>query len=123
MNRLVLAIGMLAVMVGPASAQRFYRAASEPPIVAGEVSSNGTVILGTGFTAQRMSNGKYRIAFPKGPGDCRVVSVTDVGNTSDPPTGEVHEPGPCSRVFYVRFFLPGNGIPLDQTFQFVAIGT
>jgi hypothetical protein len=35
------------------------RAAFNPPIVAGEVNPDGKVLLGTGFTVRRVSEGKY----------------------------------------------------------------
>jgi hypothetical protein len=125
MNRLVTLLALAVVFGGPASAQTFYRVGSvqNPPIVAGEINSDGKVLLGTGFTVRHIAFGKYRIAFPKGSSDCPVMSVTVVGTTSSPPTGEVHQPSVCSRVFYVRFFFPGGEAPFDQTFQFVAVGT
>ncbi|MGA8662547.1 MAG: hypothetical protein WA304_10175 [Candidatus Cybelea sp.] len=124
MNRLVTLLALAIALGGPASAQTFYRVAPVPtlPIVAGEINFDGRVLLGSGFTAQRISTGKYKIAFLKGQSDCPVFSITVVSNTPNPPTAEVHAPGLCSRVHYVHFFLPGNLTPLDQTFEFVAVG-
>jgi hypothetical protein len=125
MNRVVVLLALAIALGGPASAQAFYRVApavQNLPMVAGEVNFDGSVLLGSGFTAQRISTGKYKIAFLKGQSNCPVFSITVVSNVSNPPTGEVHAPRLCSRVHYVRFFLPGNGTPLDETFEFVAVG-
>jgi hypothetical protein len=130
MNRFALAILTLAIALGgPASAQTFYRVAPDfqnPHVVGGEVSADGKIILGTGFTARRIAAGEYRVVFVNGlfPDGCPVMTVTDASDTESPATPEVyHQYSACSLVFYVIFFIPGSYGAFDQSFQFVAVGT
>jgi hypothetical protein len=120
MNRLVTLLALAIALGSPASAQTFYPTSSGQVVAAGEVNFDGTVLVGTGFTARRISTGKYRIVFHNGL-SCPLMSVTDVGRTSNPPTPEVFKTSACSPVYFVHFFLAGYASPLDQTFQFVAV--
>ncbi len=121
MNRVVALIALAVALGGPASAQTSHQIASDS-IIAGQVNFDGSVNAGTDFKVRRSSTGKYRIDFPKSI-FCPILTVTGFGKTSNPPVAEVHQPWHCSQIFYVRFFLPASGNPLDQTFNFVAVWT
>jgi hypothetical protein len=127
MNRLVLAIAMLAIMVGPASAQNFNRVAPDSQnarTVGGEVKFDGTVVLGTGFTAHRIATGRYRIVFQQYlfVNNCPILTVTPVAVGGFPAIAEVLQRSTCDRAFHVRFWNASNEQAQDSTFQFVAVG-
>jgi|ERR1700722_20002824 len=125
MNRLALAIMMLAIMVRPVSAQTSYRVAPDfriPRVIGGEVNSDGTVALGKGFTTSLVAPGEYEVAFQRRLfTGCPVMTVTPVGSQDNVATGEIKQSS-CSNVFYIYFYLPGGTLLVDNTFQFVAVG-
>jgi hypothetical protein len=129
MNRSFVAVAALVIALGgPASAQTFYRVApnfQNPRVVGGEVSADGSVLLGQGFAVRLATYGEYKITFNRGLflDACPVMTVTDVSHGENAPTPEVYQTSACSRVFLVRFFLPGDYDPVAQEFQFVAVGT
>lgn len=127
MNRLALAIVMLAIMVRPVSAQTSYPVAPEfriPRVVGGEVDVNGDRVLGRGFSSHLVAAGVYEIVFQEDlfRGGCPVLNAMVLGDARNPPTPEVYQPSTCSTTFYV-YWSSGPYKFVRTPFQFVAVGT
>jgi hypothetical protein len=128
MNRLALAIVMLAIMVRPVSAQTSYTVAPDfriPRIVGGEVDANGGRVLGHGFSSSSLGDGVYEIVLNQDlfRGGCPVLNAMPMGELRYPPTPEVYQPSTCSRTFYVYWFSANANGFVTTPFQFVAVGT
>jgi|HubBroStandDraft_4_1064222.scaffolds.fasta_scaffold00022_58 hypothetical protein len=124
---IVLAIAAAIAIGGQAYAQSFRFGApafQNPRIVAGQVSSGGQILKGSGFTARYLGSGEYEVRFQRSlfPDGCPVMTVTNVNNETNPPVNEVFQSA-CNRTFQVRFFPPGNTTGAAQSFNFVAAAT
>ena len=122
---IVLAIAAAIAIGGQAYAQSFRFGApafQSPRIVAGQVSSGGQILKGSGFTARYVGNGEYEVRFQKNlfPNGCPVMTVTNVNNEPNPQANEVFQSS-CNRPFQVRFLRSTEGAA--QSFNFVAVST
>jgi hypothetical protein len=124
MNRsLVLTVGLLVVLGTTAYGQSFrYNSNSQPPkVLAGEVSPEGAILKGSGFSVQRISTGRYEVRFEQRAfaRTCPVITVNVVSFQASPPTAQVFQKQPsCGRPYEVIF-----STGADETFDFIAAGT
>lgn len=116
---------MLVVLGATAYAQslRFAPALQSPKVLAGEVSADGAILKGTGFTVRHLGTGLYEVRFEQGSflSTCPVMTVSVVDYQSSPPAGQVYQKQiSCGRPYEIQLT---NGEPVDQTFDFIAAGT
>jgi hypothetical protein len=126
MNRFVfLGLALAIALAGPVSAGTMFRYIRPPALnlsrAAGEISEDGRVVRGQGFTVRHLSVGVYEITFNPGyfPSGCAAMAITDEGILSVPPIGEVQQ-ARCDGRFHVVYHGQIGG-RTDQAFQFVAI--
>jgi len=129
MNRsFALTVGLLLAFGSTAYAQSFRLApaSAAPVVVGGEINAGGTVLKGSGFAAEHLSIGIYRVRFDRSvfANTCPVMTATAVAYQTDPPSAQVYQTGrsSCSKTYEVIFINPATGQPSDQTFDFVAVG-
>lgn len=82
MNRAVLALAFLIAASGPiaSSVSRNVNGTANPPMIAGHIDLNGNIRRGSGFTAERVAQGEYRIhILPYALRGCIAMTVTPVG--------------------------------------------
>jgi hypothetical protein len=118
------AIVALAGSASAVAASRYNPQIAHDRVVAGEVNSDGTVLRGSGFTAQHMGAGVYQIRFDGGQfvGGCPVMVVTGVGSAYYTPFPEVTQ-NSCGATFTVYMEYPGQNKFVDNPFMFIARDT
>jgi hypothetical protein len=82
MNRVFLTVAFLIAASGPvaSSAFRNENGSTSPLMIAGQVDINGNIRRGSGFTAERVAQGEYRIHIqPYAGRGCLAMTVTPVG--------------------------------------------
>lgn len=102
MNRLVLAAAFLIAVSGPvagAGFRYFEQAGTTPRMVAGEVSAQGIVLRGSGFTARRVYKGQYEVRFKNGSlRGCGAMVVTALASYYPYLSATADRPN-CERTF------------------------
>jgi hypothetical protein len=118
------AIVALAGSASAAAASRYYPEITHDRVVAGEVNADGTVQRGSGFSAQLVATGVYRIKFNGGQfvGGCPVMIATTAGSAYDTPFPEVSQ-NSCGDKFIVYMEDPASDAFQDYSFMFIARDT
>jgi hypothetical protein len=121
-NRIIIlgvALAIAAAGQAAAAGYRYFGTSQTAVVVSGAVSSDGTILRGTGFVAKRIGIGTYTVTFAKGvfPNGCpAAMTVTDATYIADPPVAQVYQTS-CSRKLQVSFRAGGF---VDTPFMFVA---
>lgn len=95
-----------------------------PAVLAGEVSENGTVLRGTGFTARHVRRGEYLIFFKPGYTRGCIAMVVTVTEFAQRPFGVIaaaRQFGGCKQIFHVEVEQAGTNAKENHGFQFVAV--
>jgi hypothetical protein len=126
MRFLLLGLALGITSIASASAGTLHRfgapaADQDRPMVAGEVSSDGRILAGTGFTVTRTGPGAYYIQFPNGyfaPSGCASMVVES--SSAKPLSSDVK--GLCQPHPYFRvIFFNAAAQTQDAEFHFIVL--
>jgi hypothetical protein len=110
MNRIAISLIFAVGMVASASAASIFRsggpAGVDNRVIAGAVNADGSVVSGSGFTAEELSAGQYQITFTdkeflRG---CPIV----VASAEEPGTAANVFPGPCRKPVIIETYFTGG---------------
>jgi hypothetical protein len=130
MNRLIVFIAVAIALIGPASGaslRYMEQAPATPRVIAGEVTSDGSIVHGEHFRVHHISYGSYEIQLDKAYflNVCPIVTVTPAEALSEdgPETYYVSQSLDCTRIRLVFNIPLSPNAHEDTAFNFIAAAT